>query len=257
MEFQNLKVTTQDQIVVLTISRPQQLNALNNVTMNELEQFVNSIALDKQIKGLVITGDGNKAFVAGADIKEFTELDVKGAESMAERGQKIFQSIEDLPFPVVAAINGFALGGGLELALACHIRVAGSTVQMGLPEVKLGIIPGYGGTQRLTKIIGRAKAIEFIASGEMIEARKAKEMGLISHVTILGNELLKSIELIHSITKYSPNTMSKILKATAIAGSKNGYQYEREAFGELFNTQDAKEGIQAFIEKRKPSFKGF
>lgn len=257
MEYNNISVTTEDQIIILKISRPTQLNALNAETLSELDDYIETAALDQQIKGMIITGEGNKAFVAGADIKEFVGLSVEEARQLASKGQAVFQAIENLPFPVVAAINGYALGGGFELALACHIRIAGSSVKMGLPEVKLGLIPGYGGTQRLTKLIGRAKALELISTGEMIEARKAKEYGIVSYVTTIGNELLRAKELIGSMTQYSPNVLPKILQATKIALDGDGYDYEAQAFGDLFSTSDAKEGIDAFIEKRKPDFRGF
>ncbi|WP_236975794.1 enoyl-CoA hydratase/isomerase family protein [Membranihabitans maritimus] len=256
----NISTERSDDILIISINREEQLNSLNKDTFKEIKSLLDTIPLegDDAIQAIIITGAGSKAFAAGADIKEFTAITSREAEDLSIEGQKVFEEIENFPVPVIAAINGYALGGGFELALCCHIRIASSTSRMGLPECKLGLIPGYGGTQRLTHLVGRAKAIEIICSGEMMEARQAKDLGIVSYVTTPGNAVTKSLEVIRKITEHAPLSVKHVLKATHLntIDPDKGYQYESKSFAQLFDTEDSKEGISAFLEKRKPNFQG-
>lgn len=258
MEYQFLETRIENNILVVILSREDNLNALTHGMVTELRQLFESLEKDQSsVKGVIITGKGRKAFAAGADIKELTDLTVDEAYVLSQDGHKTFDLIERCRIPVVAAINGYALGGGFELALACHIRVADTIAEMGLPESTLGLIPGYGGTQRLTNIVGRAKAIELMCSGERIHATYAKELGIVSYVTTPGIEVNKSIEIIEKMTKNARTSVGKILEASLmnVYLPEDGYRFERKAFAELLQSDNAREGMNAFIEKRKPEFR--
>lgn len=243
----------------MTINREQKLNALNKETLAELADVFAFASESEQVRGVLLTGAGEKAFVAGADISEFSDYSVQEGEELARNGQKtVFDAIENCGKPVIAAINGFALGGGLELALACHIRIASEHARLGLPEVSLGLIPGYGGTQRLTRIIGKGRAIEMIATGEMITAAQAETMGLVNHMVAAGDLIKKAEEILGKIRQRAPLAVSAAIKAinSSLLDNVNGFDIEIEEFGKCFNTSDFKEGVAAFLEKRKASFSG-
>ena len=255
MSYQNINVETDQKIAVITINRPQSLNALNAQTISELSNALNEIEQDPQYRVVIITGSGEKSFVAGADIKEFSDFGASAAEDLARNGQNIlFNRIENLSKPVIAAVNGFALGGGLELAMACHIRYASENAKLGLPEVTLGLIPGYGGTQRLPKLVGKGLANEMIFSAKMIPAQRAKEIGLVNDVFSLEELLPKAKELANQIAQNSPMGIAKAIEAVNKSDGSNGFETEIKSFGELFEMADKKEGVAAFLEKRKPSF---
>ena len=257
MEYENILIDQNQAVLHVTINRPKQLNALNAQTISELSNALVEAENDKETKCIVITGSGQKAFVAGADIKEFMFFNKKQGEDLARNGQKkLFDLIENLSKPVIAMINGFALGGGLELALSCHMRYATQNAKMGLPEVSLGVIPGYGGTQRLPKIIGRGRASEMIVTGGMIDAEQAKNYGLVNDV-FKQEEVSQELEKITSkILKNSPMAISKALKSikAAFGGVDNGFEVEKKEFGSCFESSEFLEGTKAFIEKRKPKF---
>lgn len=253
--FETLLFEVDEQgICTITFNRPEKLNALNNQVIIDLENAIQKVESDQKIRVLILTGAGEKSFVAGADIKEFVHLDEEKAIKLSERGQSILKKIEDLTIPVIAAINGFALGGGLELAMACHIRIASIDAKLGLPEITLGLIPGYGGTQRLVKYVGQAKAIEMIATGKFIDAEEAKKIGLLNQVEESAYEASKKLAI--QIVKQAPIALKNAIFAIKSAGTEKGYQQESKLFGDLFNTEDFKEGVTAFIEKRKPNFSG-
>ncbi len=257
MNFSTIKTALDESILTITINRPAKLNALNKTVLDELSQAMQTVYDDKNIKAAIITGEGHKAFVAGADISEFTEVsDGEGAE-LASRGQQIFFKIENCPKPVVAAVNGFALGGGCELAMACHFRLASDNAKFGQPEVNLGLIPGYGGTQRLTMLVGKGKAMELMMSGAMVDSAEAKELGLVNYVTAPENLIDKTKQILNLILTKSPVAVSKVIAAVNAfyRAEGNGYDEEIKLFGEVFISDDKKEGTAAFIEKRKPSFK--
>ncbi len=259
MAYDNLEVKTKKGIVILTINREKALNALNGKTMEELHHFF-SISAPKRrtMKGIVITGAGSKAFVAGADIKEFLQLDVEAGATMAKKGQDIFSLIENFSKPVIAAVNGFALGGGCELAMACHMRVASENARFGQPEVNLGIIPGYGGTQRLVRYVGKGKATELMLTGDLLSASEALQWGLVNHVVEAGQELAKAIEIITKISEKAPIAVAQVLHCINAYYDKDvdGYAFEVDAFGRTTGTEDFKEGATAFIERRKANFTG-
>ncbi len=254
--FETLILETNNSgICILTINRPKQLNALNNQVFVELATALDQIEQSEIIKALIITGSGEKAFVAGADIKEFLDFSSEEATKLSLRGQGVFQRIEDLSIPVIAAINGYALGGGLELAMACHLRIASSNAVMGLPEVSLGLIPGYGGTQRLSKLVGKPKALELIMTGRFMKSDEALQTGLINDIA--EEDVLESAIKILSLTsKQAPLAIKNAILAIKEAGKDSGFESEANLFGDLFNTADFKEGTTAFIEKRKPTFSG-
>lgn len=254
MNYESIKLTIDNKIAVVTINRPDSLNALNAQVFNDLDNVFDFLASEKTVNCVIITGSGEKSFVAGADIKEFSAFSQEQAKELSKRGHLVFQKIENLNKPVIAAINGFALGGGLELALSCHIRYASENAKLGLPEVTLGLIPGYGGTQRLPKLIGKGIANEMIFSAKMISAEKAKSIGLVNEVFSLEDLILKSIELASQIAKNSPAGIEKAIKAVNASENDNGMDSEINYFGELFSQEDFKEGVSAFIEKRKPVF---
>ena len=258
MSESNLIIENQESIRIITINRPSQLNALNSKTINELSQAMKQAESDATVKSIILTGSGEKAFVAGADIKEFASFSVEEGKKLSQEGHdKLFNLIENLTTPVIAAINGFALGGGLELAMSSHIRVASDNAKMGLPEVSLGVIPGYGGTQRLAQLVGRGKAMEMIATAGMISAEEANNSGLVNHVTT-ANELMEKCHKIASkIARNSSTAISSAIKAVNANYQEgvNGYQVEVDEFGACYGTDDFKEGTTAFIERRKPNFK--
>lgn len=242
-------------IATITINRPKKLNALNEEVLDELDELFKKIQGDKNIKGILITGAGDKAFVAGADIKELRELNEKSGRRASRKGQQVFQSIENTLKPVIAAVNGYALGGGAELAMACHLRIAGKNAVFGLPETGLGLIPGYGGTQRLTRIVGRARALEIVLTTRHIDAEEALQIGLVNKVAE-GNPVEESRILLNNIFKNAPVAIEHALKAVLQSENRDGYQLEAELFGKLCETDDFIEGTSAFLEKRKPDFKG-
>lgn len=255
-EFETLLLATDEQgICTLTINRPDKLNALNSQVLDELDEAIDAIQEDYKIRALVITGAGEKAFVAGADIKELSTLDPVSGENVSKKGQGIFQKVEDLTIPVIAAINGYALGGGCELALACHLRIASDNAALGLPEVSLGLIPGYGGTQRLTNAVGKAKALECIMTGRQIKADEAFDMGMVNQV-VEGNPVEEAKAMLQKILKQGPVAIKNAILAVQEAGSEAGFDAEAKLFGELCGTADFKEGTSAFLEKRKPNFSG-
>ncbi|WP_343530647.1 enoyl-CoA hydratase-related protein [Pedobacter sp.] len=259
MDYQQLLVETNNNILYITINRPQKLNALNKEVLTELSVAVANAQKDKGIKAILITGAGEKAFVAGADISEFQNYTLEEGKQLAKNGQEtVFDAIENSAKPVIAAINGFALGGGLELAMACHIRIASENAKLGLPEVTLGLIPGYGGTQRLAQLVGKGNAFEMIFTADMISAEKALQLGLVNHVVPIANLLEKANEILEKIKLRAPLALASAVKAVNAGFNPkiNGYDVEINEFGRCFDTQDFKEGVTAFLEKRKADFKG-
>lgn len=254
-----LKTNLDSQILTITVSRPEALNALNIELLEELKSTFDKLLDDKSVRGVIITGEGEKAFVAGADIKELTNLSKEQAHSLSRKGHAIFKSIENCHVPVIAAINGFALGGGCELAMACHMRVATENAKLGQPEVNLGIIPGYGGTQRLAQLVGRGKAFELLLTGDMISAEDAKTLGLVNHVVKTKTELLElAKKILDKTIKKGPLAIRYTIEAVNKGYNFEGEGYDAEAklFAECVPTHDFKEGTSAFIEKRQPNFKG-
>jgi len=255
----NLQITHADNIAIVTISREKALNALNRQTMDELHEFFSVTApAISGLKGVVITGAGEKAFVAGADITEFLGLSPEQGKELARRGQEVFFLIERFEKPVVAAVNGFALGGGCELAMACHLRIACEKARFGQPEVNLGLIPGYGGTQRLLQYVGKTKAMELLMTADMIGAEEALRLGLVNYVVSPGEEVTKATELIEKIASKAPVAISKIIASVNAfyTDGVNGFDVEVNEFGNCCATEDFKEGASAFVEKRKAAFRG-
>lgn len=259
MTFKNILVDKNNGINTITINRPSKLNALNRDTINELHEALKSIGNDHKCKVIIITGSGEKAFVAGADISEFADYSVEEGSNLAAQGQKqLFDYIENFNKPVIAAVNGFALGGGLELAMSCHFRVASTNAKMGLPEVSLGVIPGYGGTQRLPQLVGKGRAMEMIMTAGMIDANQALNYGLVNHVKAQEELLTFCESLATKIMRNSSVAIGASIRAIN-AGFKdgvNGYQAEIVEFGNCFGTEDFEEGTSAFLEKRKADFPG-
>lgn len=258
-ESKNILSEERDGILYLTVNRESKLNALNFATLEELRTIFEEVVDNKNIKAVIITGSGEKAFIAGADISEIAELSELNARKFAENGQEIFSLIETCPKPVIAVINGFALGGGCELAMACHMRVAAAHAKFGQPEVNLGIIPGYGGTQRLTVLVGRGKANELMMTGDMIDATEAKALGLVNHVCDTKDDAMaKAEEIIRKIMGKAPLAIGMIVDCVNAVYSTNedGYQIEANSFARCVKSGDYKEGTSAFLEKRKPVFKG-
>jgi enoyl-CoA hydratase len=247
------------QVLTATINRPKALNALNTEVLAELQELIQDLYRNDEIRGLILTGEGEKAFVAGADIKELAILNRAQALELAEKGQSLFKKIEDCQKPIIAAINGFALGGGCELAMACHIRIATENAKFGQPEINLGIIPGYGGTQRLTQLVGRGKALELILTGDLISAQDAKTLGLVNHVVSNRDELMAlANSMMNKIVSKSPIAVSNAIKSVnaGFGFEDAGYVAESENFAACAATDDFKEGTTAFIEKRSPNFTG-
>ncbi len=259
MTFENIIITTENNCATITINRPTKLNALNRATIQELHFAFNTLELDPETKVIILTGSGEKAFVAGADISEFANFSIEEGAQLAAQGQELlFDFVEKLKKPVIAAINGFALGGGLELAMACHFRIASDNSKMGLPEVSLGVIPGYGGTQRLPQLIGKGRAMEMIMTAGMVSAEDAFRTGLVNHVVPQAELLDFTNGIAQRILKNSPMAISQAIKAVNanFKNGVNGYETEIKAFGKCFGTEDFKEGTTAFLEKRKAEFKG-
>jgi enoyl-CoA hydratase len=288
--YKTLLTDLSDNILTVTIHRPDKLNAINKDVMSELDEVVTEIYSNKDIRSAIITGSGQKAFVAGADIAEFIGLSAEEGQALSAKGHGIFNRIASSPKPIAAAVNGFALGGGCELAMACHFRLCVPTAKFGQPEVNLGIIPGYGGTQRLVQLVGKGRAIEIMLSGRMVDAAEAHTMGLVNYIVVEPNELLtKTRELLSVINDKAPIAIARIIELANIAAGDSldlvtgsweadpfggdaaesdesddddevvhidGFIREQEAFGECFGTADMKEGASAFLEKRKPHFKG-
>jgi enoyl-CoA hydratase len=256
--YNNLLVEQKGQINVITINRPKQLNALNKETIEELHNAIKSADEDSNTGVIILTGSGEKSFVAGADIKEFADFTIAQGGELAQKGQEtLFSFIENISKPVIAAVNGFALGGGLELAMCSHIRVASSNARMGLPEVGLGVIPGYGGTQRLAQLVGRGKANEMVFTAGMIKAEEALTWGLVNHVVDLEELMTKAEEIAGRILNNSGTAIASAIRSVNAnyEDGVNGYDVEIEEFGKCFGTADFKEGTTAFLEKRKPNFR--
>ncbi|MBI1227681.1 MAG: enoyl-CoA hydratase [Bacteroidetes bacterium] len=259
MQYENLLIEIENGIAVVTINRPHALNALNAGTFSDLKKFFgeDSLGIDG-LKGVILTGAGEKAFAAGADITEFMKLDVASASQLSKRGQDIFLLIERFAKPVIAAVNGFALGGGCELAMACHMRIAGERAKFGQPEVNLGIIPGYGGSQRLIQYIGKTKAIELLLTADMLNADDALRLGLVNHVVPAGEEVAKASEILEKIATKGPVAVQLVIEAVNafFAPGEAGFDKEVASFGKAAGTADFKEGASAFLEKRKANFTG-
>jgi enoyl-CoA hydratase len=262
--YTTLLTTLTNGIFTITINRPDKLNALNNEVLTELDKAIDEVYNNAEIKTAIITGSGPKAFVAGADISEFLSFKNDQAMALAKKGQDIFFKIENSKKPIVAAVNGFALGGGCELSMACHFRICSENAKFGQPEVNLGIIPGYGGTQRLTQLVGKGKSMELQMTGHMVDATEALQIGLVNHVTTPETLLEHTSKILEIIMTKAPIAISKIIECVNVAvvsdsaytNGKSGFDKEMEAFGECFNTEDKTEGITAFLEKRKANFTG-
>lgn len=264
MSYSTLLVDMENGICTITINRPDKLNALNKEVFNDLDKAIDEVNNNPAIKTAIITGAGPKAFVAGADISEFGGLNREQAMALAKRGQDVFFKIENSRKPIVAAVNGFALGGGCELAMACHFRLCSENAKFGQPEVNLGLIPGYGGTQRLTQLVGKGKSMELQMTAHLIDANEALQLGLVNHVTTADALLQRTKDILTIIQSKAPIAVGKIIECVNVAvvsdsaytNGKSGYDKEIEAFGDCFVTEDMKEGTTAFLEKRKAEFKG-
>ncbi len=259
MTYENILSEKKNGTLYITINRASKLNALNKLTLEELHNAFTNAFTDSEVKTILLTGDGEKAFVAGADIAEFANFSIEEGKQLSKVGHdSVFNLIENSPKPVIAAINGFALGGGLELAMSCHIRVASENAKMGLPEVGLGVIPGYGGTQRLAQLVGKGRAMEMIMTADMVNAVEAHRIGLVNHVTPLEGLIAKCEEIIAKIHTKSSVAISHAIKCVnaGFADGVNGFEIEIEEFGKCFGTEDFKEGTTAFVEKRKAAFTG-
>ncbi|HEY1113021.1 MAG TPA: enoyl-CoA hydratase-related protein [Chitinophagaceae bacterium] len=256
--YQTLLTSLENGIFTITINRPDKLNALNRQVMADLDTVLDEVESNADIKAVIITGAGAKGFVAGADISEFVGLSVDEGKALAKKGQDIFFKIENCSKPVVAAVNGFALGGGCELAMACHFRIASENAKFGQPEVNLGLIPGYGGTQRLVQLVGKGRALELIMTGNMVDAPSALQMGLVNHVVPAEELLNKTRSILEVITTKAPLAIRHSIRAAnaVFDPAQKGYEVEVEAFGNCFGTEDMKEGTSAFLEKRKAAFQG-
>jgi enoyl-CoA hydratase len=256
--YQTLLTSLENGIFTITINRPDKLNALNKDVFNDLNKALDEVYSNHDIKSVIITGSGPKAFVAGADISEFNSLSVEASKALAKAGQDTFFRIEHATKPIVACVNGFALGGGCELAMSCHFRIASSNAKFGQPEVNLGLIPGYGGTQRLVQLIGKGRAMELLMSGGMLDAETALQYGLVNYVVPQEKLLPKAKTILDVINSKAPIAVAKCIEsANAVFDeTKNGYEVEVNSFGDCFGTEDMKEGTSAFLEKRKAVFTG-
>ena len=258
MSYETLLTSLDNNIFTVTINRPDKLNAINAQVMTDLDSVLNEIISNEEIKSVIITGAGQKGFVAGADISEFHGLSVEEGKAVAKKGLDIFFRIENSPKPIVAAVNGFALGGGCELAMACHFRIASENAKFGQPEVNLGLIPGYGGTQRLVQLIGKGRAIELLISGNLIDANTALQYGLVNAVVPQEELLNKATSILTVINTKAPIAVAKCIEAANAVYNEtlNGYELEMNGFGDCFGTEDMQEGTTAFLEKRKAIFRG-
>lgn len=262
--YSTILTNLENGIFTITINRPDKLNALNKDVFNDLDKAMDEVNSNAAIKSAIIIGAGPKAFVAGADITEFGGLNKEQAMALAKRGQDVFFKIENCKKPTVAAVNGFALGGGCELAMACHFRLCSENAKFGQPEVNLGLIPGYGGTQRLTQLVGKGKSMELQMTAHLIDANEALQLGLVNHVTTAESLLERTRDILTIIQSKAPIAVGKIIECVNVAvvsdsaytNGKSGYDKEIEAFGDCFVTEDMKEGTSAFLEKRKANFKG-
>ena len=257
MDYKNIISEHKNRICYLTINRPKQLNALNGATIYELNKAIINADNDKLVRCIILTGADTKAFVAGADIKEFASFDSVSGEDLARKGQELlFDLLENIGTPSIAAINGFALGGGLELAMASHIRIASDNAKMGMPEVSLGVIPGYGGTQRLSNLVGKGKAIEMITTGVMLSANEAKNWGLVNYISTQEELISVSEKIASKIKRNSPMAIAKAIKSVnaGFITGVDGFEVEKKEFGNCFGTSEFIEGTTAFMEKRKPNF---
>lgn len=257
--YQTLLTELQDGTMIITVNRPEKMNALNKDVIEEIGKAIDEANQNAAVKTIILTGAGEKAFVAGADISEFTALDATGGAALAQKGQEhVFNKIENSSKPVIAAVNGFSLGGGCELAMACHFRVASENAKFGQPEVNLGLIPGYGGTQRLTQLIGKGKTMELMMTGDMIGAEDAKNLGLVNHVFASADLLGETKKIAQKIQTKAPLAIAAIIECVneATKADTHGFSNEINRFGKLFATEDMKEGVGAFLEKRKAIFKG-
>lgn len=260
MPYNTILFELENNICIITINRPDKLNALNKDVFTDLDKAVDEINANAEIRSAIITGSGPKAFVAGADISEFGNLSKEEAMALSKRGQDIFFKIENSPKPIIAAVNGFALGGGCELAMACHFRLCSNNARFGQPEVNLGLIPGYGGTQRLTRLVGIGRSIEWQITAGMMDAVEAYRIGLVNYVTTPDDLLPKAKELLSVANTKAPIAVAKVIEccnqAFASAENNEGFNFEVKSFGDCFDTEDMKEGVTAFMEKRKASFRG-
>jgi len=264
MPYQTLLAELENGIYIITINRPDRLNALNKQVFTDLDAAIDEVYNNPEIKTAIITGAGPKAFVAGADITEFGGLNKEEAMALAKRGQDVFFKIENSKKPIVAAVNGFALGGGCELSMACHFRLCSENAKFGQPEVNLGLIPGYGGTQRLTQLVGKGKSMELQMTAHLIDANEALQLGLVNHVCTAESLLERTKDILNVITTKAPIAIGKVIECINVAvvsdsaytNGKSGYDKEVEAFGDCFITEDMKEGTTAFLERRKAEFKG-
>ena len=256
--YQTLLTAIENNVLTITINRPDKLNALNKNVFTDLDKALNDIEKNSEVRSVIITGAGPKAFVAGADISEFGDLNKEQAMAMAKRGQDIFLKIESCNKPIIAAVNGFALGGGCELSMACHFRIASENAKFGQPEVNLGLIPGYGGTQRLVQLIGKGRALELLMSGNMIDANTALQYGLVNYVVKQEELLTKARSILETINSKAPLAVAACIKTSNAVYDEtiNGFELEIQEFGNCFATEDMKEGTTAFLEKRKANFKG-
>lgn len=262
--YSTLLTTLENNTLIITINRPDKLNALNAAVFNDLDKVADEIYENPEIRSAIITGSGAKAFVAGADISEFNALNKEQAMAMAKKGQDIFFKIENSRKPIIAAVNGFALGGGCELAMACHFRLCSENARFGQPEVNLGLIPGYGGTQRLTQLVGKGKSMEIQMTAQLVDANEALQLGLVNHVTTQEKLMEKTKEILQVIHTKAPIAIGKIIECINVAivsdsaytNGKSGFDKEVECFGECFDTKDMREGANAFLEKRKANFTG-
>lgn len=256
MSYQTLLTGLEDNILTIAINRPDKLNALNQQVMDDLKAVFDEVYKNEEIRSVIVTGSGEKGFVAGADISEFVGLSVDEGKALATKGQEIFQRIENCAKPVIAAVNGFALGGGCELAMACHLRIASENAKFGQPEVNLGLMPGYGGTQRLVQLIGKGRAIEMLISANMIDANTALQFGLVNYVVPQQDLLAKAKSILSIVNSKAPLAVAKCIESTNAVFSNAGYETELNGFGNCFATEDMKEGTSAFLEKRKAVFSG-